>query len=565
MYVAQSRWTSPVTSRLLVEVAASYYHEIQTYIHSPAWPGPGTYPEFEITTGKYTRAAPASGGLLNPNTINPDIFWNFIGNVSYVTGSHAFKFGASDYFGCDCSTRTDYLPTLRFNNGQPFQVQLTALPAVSSPHLNYEFGLYAQDQWTLKRFTLNLGVRVDMLNEQLDAQDAAAGTFVAARHTDPIYNVPNWRDISPRLGIVWDVFGNGKTALKSSLSRYLKQEITGFASALNPLSAATDTRTWTDSNADRKPQVTELGPSTNLNFGLPAQTTQPTDDVREGWQKRVYNWEFAAALQHTLLPGLAANVGYYRRTFGNLTYTRNTLVTPQDFTPFTFSNPIDGERITSYNLSVAKRGLSNNVIDFAPNDKIIFNGLDLSLSGRFGKGGIANGGVSTGRTETSICTLGQTVDPNSLRFCDVKPGFFAQNSYKILASYPLKYDIRLSGTFQSLPGPVTATPLFPPSPGIRANYTVTSAIAGVTLTNGTITVPLVRPGESFGDRRAQVDLRLARSFKFSTAKFDPFVDFYNLFNASSVLSENITYGPAWRQPTDVLIGRVIQLGLQVNF
>jgi hypothetical protein len=43
------------------------------------------------------------------------------------------------------------------------------------------------------------------------------------------------------------------------------------------------------------------------------------------------------------------------------------------------------------------------------------------------------------------------------------------------------------------------------------------------------------------------------------------VDFYNLFNAVAVLSENFTYGPLWRQPTDVLIGRVIQIGGQISF
>lgn len=230
MYVIQSRWTAPLSSRLLMEVAGSYYDEHQEFINSPAWPGPTAYPHFEITTGKYTNAAPASGGLLNPNSLTPHLYTNLIAKLSYVTGTHAFKFGLSDYFGTSPSRRTDMLPTLYFNRGVPFQVQLTALPTESLPRLNYNIGAYAQDQWTLKRVTLNLGLRLDTLNEQLDAESVPAGTFISgvplvgARSFPEINNVPNWKDVSPRLGFAWDVYGNGKTAVKASLSRYLGQE-----------------------------------------------------------------------------------------------------------------------------------------------------------------------------------------------------------------------------------------------------------------------------------------------------------------------------------------------------
>jgi hypothetical protein len=566
MYVAQTKWTAPITSKLLTEFAASYYHEIQTFVPSPSWPGPSVYPEFEISTGKYTKAAPASGGLLNPNTYNPMIYTNLVGSVAYVTGSHAFKVGWSDYYGTSVTVRPDWLPTLRFSNGQPLQVQLTALPSASFPRLNYEMGMYAQDQWTMKRFTINLGVRVDLLNEQLDEQNAPAGAFVGPRHSDKIANMPNWKDISPRLGVAWDVFGNGKTAVKASLSRYLKQEIAGFAGAVNPIAAATDTRGWTDANSDRKPQVTELGPSTNLNFGLPAVTTQPTDDVREGWQKRVYNWEFSTGIQHTLVPGFAVGASYFHRKFGNLTYTRNTLISPADFTEFTIANPLDpSERIKMYNLSATKRGQSLNVIDFAPDDWIAFNGLDLTVSGRFGKGGVVNGGVAMGKTDSDICTLGNTVDPNNLRFCQSRPKFLAQNAYKLIFSYPLPYDVKVSATYQNVPGPVFAVPPFPAQPGIAANYTVTSAIAGIPLTNTTITTKLLPVGQQFGERKNQVDLRLNKSFTVQKLRISPMIDFYNLFNANTILSENFTYGPIWRQPTDVLIGRVIQIGAQLSF
>jgi hypothetical protein len=562
MYILAGRWTAPLTSRLLVEAAGSHYYEHQMFVNSPAWPGPGTYPEFEITTSKWTRAAPASGGLLNPNTDNPHSFYNLLGSMSYVTGTHTFKVGFQDYFGQSRTTRPDYPAALRFNSGRPFQVLLSSLPSDTLPRLNYDLGVFAQDQWSIDRLTLNLGVRFDFMNQQVDRQFEPAGTYVGERHYEPIYNVPNWKDVSPRVGFAYDLFGTGKTAIKSSVGRYLTQDITGFAGSVNPAGVSTDTRLWTDSNNDRLPQLAELGPSTNLNFGLPQVRTQPEDDVREGWGKRGYNWQWVTSVQHELRPGLAATVSYHRRWYGNLTWTENTLVTHSNYAPFTIANPIDGEPITLYNLDPALRGRSFNVIRFAPDDSSSFDGVDVSASGRFGRGGLMNGGISMGRQSVSQCTRS---DPNQLRFCSWSPGFFAQNQYKFVASYPLPYQIRMSGTIQSNPGPVITNPPAFIQPGVLANYTVTSAIAGIALTNGTIVTPLIEPGTVFGERRNQVDLRVSRTFRTGAVRWSANVDVYNLLNASFVISENATYGPAWRNPTAVSIGRVGQISVQADF
>ena len=49
------------------------------------------------------------------------------------------------------------------------------------------------------------------------------------------------------------------------------------------------------------------------------------------------------------------------------------------------------------------------------------------------------------------------------------------------------------------------------------------------------------------------------------SSIDPFIDFYNMFNASTVTAENTTYGPLWRNATDALIGRVVQVGMTIKF
>jgi hypothetical protein len=173
------------------------------------------------------------------------------------------------------------------------------------------------------------------------------------------------------------------------------------------------------------------------------------------------------------------------------------------------------------------------------------------MNGKFGHGGLVSGGVSMGRTVTDSCTVD---DPNARRFCKVTPPFMAENQYKFMAAYLLPYDVQLSGTFQSIPGPL-----------VSANYTVSSATAGVPLTLGSLSVNLVEPGTLYGDRMNRVDLRFGKNLRTRTVRWQPYVDLLNVFNAAPVLGLNNTYGPAWQRPLRVLIGRMVKVGMQVDF
>ena len=94
-------------------------------------------------------------------------------------------------------------------------------PLVYGERLNRDLGIYVQDSWRLNRLTVNVGIRWE------NAQRAGAGRRVAGRPVRAGAHLrrrsrtcPNWNDFAPRLGLVYDLFGNGKTALKYSLNRY---------------------------------------------------------------------------------------------------------------------------------------------------------------------------------------------------------------------------------------------------------------------------------------------------------------------------------------------------------
>ena len=135
-----------------------------------------------------------------------------------------------------------------------------------------QIGLYAQEQWTLDRLTVYGGLRFDHDRGWNPAQDVPAGPWIGARHYDKVDNVPNWKDINPRMGAAFDLFGNGRTAVKANLGRFVAFEAnSGINFSSNPANAiATNaTRVWTDANRDYVPQESELGPLSNANFGRP--------------------------------------------------------------------------------------------------------------------------------------------------------------------------------------------------------------------------------------------------------------------------------------------------------
>ena len=84
---------------------------------------------------------------------------------------------------------------------------------------------YAQDTYTRARLTLQGGVRYDGISTFYpdtavggpDYQLMPTQVSFPAGSTDTI----NWKDVTPRLGAAYDLFGNGKTAIKLNLGKYL--------------------------------------------------------------------------------------------------------------------------------------------------------------------------------------------------------------------------------------------------------------------------------------------------------------------------------------------------------
>jgi hypothetical protein len=479
-------------------------------------------------------------------------------------------------------------------------VTARATPFKAKENLKINLGIFAQEQWTHRRLTLNLGVRYDHLNLYIPEQHLAPVRYVGARDFAGIENTPNWHDLSPRLGAAYDLFGNGKTALKWNLGRYMEAVASIFPEQVNPITQnASATRAWGDVNGNFIPDCDlanqaangECQASNNQNFGKPVVFFRYDPKAATGWGTRGYNWETMAGIQQELRPGLSVEASYFGRWFSDFRVTQNLLVTPADYDPFCVTVPVDARLPTSgqqicglYDLRVSPTvqfGASDNMITRSSNFGKApkrFDGLDLSVHARLPGGVQVQGGTSTGRTKADVCGVvrpdltipsGQgsqvtTPYPDGVRipattaFCDTRPPF--QTQLKFSAIYPLPWwDLQASGSFQSYVGPE-----------IQATYAApASAVTGLgrPLAGGarTVTVPLVPAGTIYGERLNQIDFRVAKTVRVGRARVQPQMDLYNMLNANPVYGQNNAYGVAWQRPTRILLGRMLKFGVQVDF
>jgi len=569
-YSIVGKGTTVLTNRLMFEVGGSFDATTYNYQYQPSV-GPFDVQHLNGSTGKFTVA------YSNPTQYFDHVF-HTVANMSYVTGSHAVKTGVSLESGYQRQVQTnngDMSVLTYLNNAAgvptPSSVSIRNTPLVRYDNMNASLGIFGQDKWSVGQLTLTYGGRYDYLNASVPDQTNSGGRFVPARQSTAIGCLPCWSDWAIRAGGAYDLFGNGRTALKASVGKFVASMAAGIAAATNPMQLQTDSRAWSDLDGNGsaldalgQPQTAEIGPSRNANFGVPRGATRFDPDT-----PRPTNWEENFAVVHELMTGVSVTGSYYHRTFYDMSLTRNLAVDPTaDWVPFTITAPSNpnlpnggGEVITQYNLVSSKLGAVDNVSTFSTVNSRIYNGFEVSVSARIPGGGFAFGSITSERTEFNNCdgpvTTTQVAggsDPNNLRFCHQVPPF--RGLYKASASYPLPLDLKLSGTYQLRPG----------NP-IGSNYTYNSASAGIALTGGgNRTVVLVDPTTVFYDYIKQTDLRVARTFKFGGNKrLQAFMEVFNLPNYSTVLTVNETVGPQWLQPQIIDQPRHFQFGAQFDF
>jgi hypothetical protein len=528
-------------------------------------------------------------------------------NVSVIRGRHNLKTGVFWMYGLGGGhrsyttrgpTQVNGLPvSYSFLNGVPRSLTQFASPNYTIDQLNPDLGLFIQDQWRLNRVTISAGLRFEWLRETAKPVEVPAGLLVPARSYSGRENVPNWKDLNPRFGIVWDPAGDGKTAMKFGINRYVQSNTTGLALLFDPAGAAVSntTRSWNDTfypvgdprRGNFIPDCDlvlttangECGAMANARFGQQNAVNNPDPDWITGWGKRGYNWQTSVAIDRELIPNLVVNAGYFRTWYGNFQVTDNLRVTPADYSPYCVTVPVDsrlplsGQQLCGlYDINANVFGQVDNLItrnNGYGDHKEIYNGVDVNfqlrirnkamLGGGWNIGNAVQLGTTAGGSASSGTDTCYVVDsPQQLFNCKVDVPY--QSRIKVNGSYTFPYGIQVAAVAQSNPG---------------ANYGANRAFSlaeiqpslGRPLSGGvtTVTIPLVKPLSVFGPRINQFDLRGTKIFRVGTRRIQANVDAYNVFNTNTPVTLFGTYNARWGQPTQVLDGRLVKFSAQIDF
>jgi hypothetical protein len=435
-----------------------------------------------------------------------------------------------------------------FNNGAANAVRLWNTPTAHNSKIRV-FGIFAQDTWSYKKLTLNLGVRVDHSRGWMPEQSKAAGRFSAARDLAETDVFSSWRGVW-RTGAVYDLFGSGRTAIKASASRYAAQVGLTMVQRVHPLQRTSGTRPWADANGDRLPQDSELGAFS----GFPGQSSRYADGHGPAWP---YSDELAAGIEHEIAGAVRVGATYYHRTNRQIVGSRNVLVPPTAYTAHSIAVPGGaagpGGDIQFYNLIPAFNGLQDNVFDNQPALDTTFDGVEITASKRLRARWQLLAGLTLGRNEGGVLT-GDLNDPNNaLNFPQGIEGTDSAFAFRLSGSYVAPLGINVSGSFILNDG-------YP----YQSAYAVTRTVFP-SLTRSSQTVRLARRGDERLPDVAMVDFRLSRTFRLDDRRITPMLEVFNLSNADTVVGYNPNVGGSYLRPTEILSPRLVRLGISVDF
>jgi hypothetical protein len=526
----------------------------------------------------------------------------FDGRVSYVTGTHNIKVGYTHEIGPDYRMDNEHNGDiqLNFNQGRPSTVTVFNTPLNAPGIVEYDAALFAQDSWTIRRLTLNAGLRVEWFAAGMEETSAPAGRFAPARFFPAQHGLIKWGpDYAPRLSAVYDLFGDGRTALKTSFSKYHRQYDADPFLAYADAGVRQENRNWFDcalnaagtacsgvalpTNTDGIAQDHEIGPSPSGGNFVRRSGALPGD------LRRQYNLEFTAGVQRQVRPGLAVGALFIKREIRNIQVTDRTFITLNDYTPFQVRVPAvsdpavaavldPNEMITVYNLNPAKNSVySQALIDrSSEHNRSFYTGVEASFSARLAGNGTLFGSWTAERNVSVFCETddnpnGVTTNPSGAtitdlyqgrtlseggRFCDQRNfGMPFLHEFKLAGSYRLRFGIDVGGVVQSYAG-LERVVTWQPAATLFPNGQRTQAQ----------TIVLNEPGSLYGERWNQVDVNIRKNIRYGNGKVHTFqLDVFNVFNNNAIRTMTDTVGTSLGQVTAILPGRFPRLAYQFKW
>jgi hypothetical protein len=543
-HLIQGQWTSVLSSALFLDTRFGYLHQIFPLSYQDSV-GPDDIARVDDVRSTVSNAAYYDmENLATRHQANVSLgYFN-----DRLAGTHDFKFGFEwmrALNGYDYRVNGDMV--LHFYDGVPAYVDAVNTP-LSQRSLISNTSLYAQDAWTIRnRLTLNVGARFENFKGWNPAQGAPGGAFFAARDFAKMADIPNFNILVPRLGVSYDVKGNGKTAVKASFSRYAIQEGSRFPESLNPNAYSGKLLPWDDLNHDGHAQPNELGDPFAFYGGASGVRLDPEIS-------RPYSDEVTAGVQHELGEDLAVGATYYWRKNKNLLGQLN-LAAPisEAYVPTTASIP-GGGSITVYNMKPEYVGKVDRMITNQSQFWEEYNGIELTARKRLSHKWQMLFGYTYGKAKSDYVEVpwnfNDANDPNNLtNISDRVQASDTPHILKLAGTYLLPYGVAVSANYRFYTGkPLTRT------------------ILVEDLNQGPVLVPAEARGTYRYPDVALLDLRVSKVFGLGRkAKLEAMFNVFNATNASTVISQVTTLGPYYGSPVQILTPIVTGFGARLTF
>jgi hypothetical protein len=405
---------------------------------------------------------------------------------------------------------------------------------------------FLNDTWSAGRLTMSGGVRFDRYKGRLPEQQQLAGTVgitVVEADVFPERDLYTWNLFAPRLGVVYDLTGDGRTVLKGNYGFFWHNPGVGVGSSSNPNTAGKFERfQWNDINGDRRFQVGEQG-------GLIQRVLRGGVELDENIESPRTH-EVSLWLERQLADSLGIRGGFVYKTEDDLIRTNQPFRVNGFTTPYTFiDNGLDGRRGTGDDRALTFFGLPSANASQFPATSVVMNTsqfsraktAELSMTKRYSNRWSASiGGAYTWLTDF----------PNGFPDNPNEPGAEDRTTWNLKAtgSYDAPYGIRLSPVVRHQSG------------GNYARTITISAPSGL-IASGTHFVEPMNANRE--DNIWVFDVRAEKTVNVTDRlRTRLFLDLFNIANSHSSETISRATGTGYQRPSAILAPFTARLGFR---